>query len=255
MTGRHRTYRTEAVVLRRQDFGEADRLVTLFTPQHGKLRALAKGARKPASRKTGHLELFSRSDLLLARGREMDLVTQAAMLEAFRPIREDLYLTSCATYAVELLDRFTLDGTENRPLYDLLVRALGWLGGPADPGLTLRYYELQLLALVGYRPELQRCLRRGETIREEDQFFSAADGGVVCPKCGPETHGALPISAAALKYLRYLQRCSYAEAVAVRVRPLLQSELERMTQHYITYLLERRLKSVEFMRLVRQEAA
>ena len=251
---RARTYRTEAVILRRLEYGEADRILTLFTPDLGKLRVLAKGIRRPASRKAGHLELFTRTDLFLARGREMDLVTQAATLEAFRPLREDLYRTSCASYAVELLDKFTQDQDDNRPLYELLVSILGWLGESPDPALSLRYYELQLLALVGYRPELQRCVRRREPIRAEDQFFSAAGGGVICPTCGPETPAALPISVAALKMLRHLQRTSYAEATAARVRPLVQAELERVTQHYITYLLERRLKSVEFLRLVRHGA-
>ncbi len=251
MSRRARTRRTEAVILRRIEYGEADRILTLFTPEWGKVRVLAKGVRKPASRKAGHLELFTRADLLLAKGREMDLVTQAATLDAFRPLREDLYRTSCATYAVELLDRFSLDEDENRPLYDLLVKALGWLGDSPDPALTLRYYELRLLELVGYRPELNRCVRRGETIRPEDQYFSPGDGGAVCPACGPETPGALPISLAALKLLRHLQRSSYPEAIVVQVRPAVHAEMEAVMQRYVTYLLERRLKSVEFLRMVR----
>src|SRR5215472_14024187 len=88
--GRERTYRTEAIVLRRKDIGEADRILTLFTPQLGKVRAVAKGIRKPRSRKAGHLELFTCTRLLLAVGRDLDIITQAEGLEPYRPLRDDL---------------------------------------------------------------------------------------------------------------------------------------------------------------------
>ena len=93
---RERTYRTEAIVIRRSDFGEADRLLTLFSVDHGKVRAVGKGARKPQSRKTGHVELFMRSKFLIAEGRDLDIVTQAEMVEAYAPLRDDLVR---ATYA------------------------------------------------------------------------------------------------------------------------------------------------------------
>ena len=111
---RDRTYRTEAVVIRRSDFGEADRLLTLFSPDRGKMRAIAKGARKPQSRKTGHVELFMRSKFLLAVGRDLDIVTQAETVETYASLRESLVRATYANYAVELLDRFTVD--EDSPI-------------------------------------------------------------------------------------------------------------------------------------------
>ena len=107
---RERTYRTEAVVIRRSDFGEADRLLTLFSADRGKTRAIAKGARKPQSRKTGHVELFMRSKFLIAEGRDLDIVTQAEMVEAYAPLRDDLVRATYASYAVELLDQTRLPG-------------------------------------------------------------------------------------------------------------------------------------------------
>ena len=94
MSRRARVYRTEAIVLRRTDFGEADRLLTVYTPDRGKLRLIAKGARKPTSRKSGHVELFSRGQFLVAVGRELDIITQAETLEPFRPLRENLLRTT-----------------------------------------------------------------------------------------------------------------------------------------------------------------
>lgn len=158
---RERTYRTEAIVLRRKDFGEADRILTLYTPARGKVRAIAKGIRKPRSRKAGHLELFTRSQLLLATGRDLDIVTQAEMVDAYRPLREELLRGAYAGYLVELLDRFTPDAEENDELYSLLREGLTWASTAPDLALAARYYELQLLGLAGYQPQLQRCLEIG----------------------------------------------------------------------------------------------
>ena len=97
---RERTYRTEAIVLKRTDFGEADRLLTLFSKDLGKISAIAKGARKPQSRKTGHVELFMRSKFFIAKGRNLDIITQAEMVDPHAPLREDLLRVSLASYAV-----------------------------------------------------------------------------------------------------------------------------------------------------------
>src|SRR6266516_3377843 len=104
-----RVYRTEAVVLKGYDYGEADRILTLLTPEHGKVRAIAKGVRRTKSRKAGHLDLFTRSNLLLAHGRELDVLTQAEALETFRPVRENLWLSTCAHYVSELVDSLTAE--------------------------------------------------------------------------------------------------------------------------------------------------
>ena len=109
MPARDRTYRTEAVVLRRKDFGEADRVLTLLTPEHGKVRVVAKGIRKPASRKAGHLDLFMRSKLLVAKGRDLDIITQAETMSAYRPLREYLLRGAYAARAlIGVPSRFAL---------------------------------------------------------------------------------------------------------------------------------------------------
>jgi len=149
-----RSLRVEAVVLRHSDFGEADRLLTLYTRELGKVRGIAKGARKVLSRKAGHLEPFTRVNMLLARGRSFYIVTQAETVDAHLALREDLIAIGYASYVVELLDRFTYDGDENRALYRLLADTLRRLNRAPDPRLAIRYYEIRLLDYLGYRPEL-----------------------------------------------------------------------------------------------------
>src|SRR4030095_11005493 len=110
-----RSFRVDAVVLRHSDYGEADRLLTLFTRQRGKMRAIAKGARKIASRKAGHIEPFTQVKLQLAKGKDIFLFTQSDTVNAYLPLRDDLILTSQAAYVLELLDRFSYEDETEHP--------------------------------------------------------------------------------------------------------------------------------------------
>jgi len=254
MPRRERTFRTDAIVLRRQDFGEADRLLTLLTPQHGKFRALAKGARKPTTRKAGHVELFARVDMLIARGRELHIVAQAETKDPFLPLREDLVRGVYANHLVELLDRFTAEEDASRAEYDLLAQALGWLCEEADPRLVARFYEIQLLGMAGFAPSLHQCAVGQEDVLPRDQFFSAVDGGVACPEHHAMTGRGAPLSLNALKTLRYLQTRPWPTVRALTLNSPLHLELESVLLAYLTYLLEQRLQSVEFLRRLRREA-
>lgn len=252
---RERTYRSEGIVLRRTNFGEADRLLTLYSREFGKIKALAKGARKPQTRKTGHIELFMRTNFMFARGKRIDLITQAELVEAYPMLREDLILTTYASYTIELLDSLTPEGDRDLPKYDLLAKALTWFSEAVDPRLTARYYELRLLSLAGYQPQLFNCVNCEEAIREEDQYFSAELGGLLCPNCRQRDLQAKPISATAVKVLRYLQIRDWNTVKVLHLRGALQRELEAIMHHYLHYVLEHNLKSVEFLFRLRREAA
>ena len=246
------TLRVEAVVLRHSDWGEADRLLVLLTRERGKIRCIAKGVRRLRSRKAGHLEPFTHAALLLAKGRDFWIVTQAETLDAYLPLREDLVRTGYAAYVIELVDRFTYDEGATRGLFPLLLDTLRRITAAEDVFLAVRYFELRLLELVGFRPELFRCVMCGAEIRPQDQYFSPLRGGVVCPNCGPQVNAARPISVETLKYLRHLQRSSYSVAARARLTPAIQHEMEVLLQHYITYLLERGLNSPDFLNEVRR---
>lgn len=249
---RGRTYRTEAVILRRQNLGEADRLVTLFAPAHGKLRSIAKGVRRPGSKKAGHLEPFTRSRLLLARGRELDIITQAETIDAFASMRQDLARLGQASVAIELIDRFGVQEAESGEMYQLLVRTLERLDREADPEMALRYFQVRLLDLVGYRPELGRCANCGKEARPEDQFFSAMEGSLLCARCGPNRGDARPISLRALKVFRHYQRHPYELASQPQVSSPIARELEGILESYLSHLLERELRAPSFVRQVRR---
>jgi DNA repair protein RecO (recombination protein O) len=227
-------------------------MLTLYTRTRGKLRAVAKGARKPRSRKGGHLQPFTRIQAQLARGRAFYLVTQAETMNAYLPLREDLTLTGYAAYLVELLDRFTWEEeSANDALFRLLAVSLERLARGDDAWLVTRYYEIRLLDLLGFRPQLFSCVQCGAEIAPEDQFFSPAQGGILCPKCGKTDESAHPVSMETLKYLRHFQRSTYPNARRARPAERVRAESENLMQNYLTYLLERRLNTPEFLDLVR----
>jgi DNA repair protein RecO (recombination protein O) len=246
--------------MRRHDVGEADRLITLYTPTVGKLRTVAKGVRRPASRKAGHLELFIHSNLLIARGKNLDVITQAETVHAFRSLREDLDRITYAHYVVELLDRFAVENEGNPALFELLIDTLHRLCEADDLALVTRFYELGILALEGYRPQFFYCLECGDEIKPVINYLSPNQGGVLCPRCGEGLIGppgaarhVRPLSVNTLKVLRYLQTHAYEECRRLRLKPVTHRDMEAAMHHYITYILERNLKSIEFMRRLRQE--
>lgn len=248
-----RVFRDEVVVLRHKDWGEADRLLVVFGQAHGKLQVVAKGVRKLRSRKAGHLEPFTRVTLMLARGRDLPVVTQVETVDAYLPLREDLTRIGYASYVVELLDKFTYEEGENRGLYSLLVDTLGRLSSGEPPWRLARYYEMRLLDLLGFRPQFSTCVVGGEEIQPQAQYFSALAGGVLCPRCGRDRHEARPVSLEALRILRHFQRSNYAQAS--RANPPLEicQEIETLLQYYLTYHLERNLNSQDFINRIKPQ--
>ena len=260
MPSHPRVYTTEAFVLRRTDFGEADRILTLFTPGQGKVRAIAKGARRTTSRLAGHLEPFTRTQLLLATGRDLDIVTQAEARERLDALRDALWHATAAWYASELVDRFLEDADPHPRIYALLARTLRLLdaGARAEAGATdsaagerarcvlaLRYFELRLLDELGYRPALHTCAGCDTPLLPEENGYSAELGGALCPACS--RYAQRRLSLPALKVLRLLQTTEWDAVPRLRLDAALQAELEGTLQSSLRYHLDRDLKSVNFL--------
>ncbi len=251
MPSRERSFRVESVVLRHSDWGEADRLLWLFTREMGKVRAIAKGVRKLRSRKAGHLEPFTRVNLLLARGRDMLIVTQAETLDAYLHLSDDLLRVTYASYVVELLDRFTYEEGENSAIFRLLVDTLSRLAVGTWDDLAVRYFEVRLLDLVGFRPQLFNCLECGDEIVAQDQYFSAERGGVLCPRCGRRVLESKAVTTDVLRYLRHFQRSRWDQVANAPFSSALNREIEDLMHYYLTYLLERGLNTPAFLRRIR----
>ena len=246
-----RVYKTEAIVLRHRRLGEADKVLTLYTPNMGRFDVVAKGVRRPRSRKSGHVEILSRTSLLVAHGRTLDIVTQSEGLESFTPLREELQRLSRALYVAELVERFSAERIENYPLYCLLLESLRRLGETDEVDLASRYFELRLLSLTGYQPQLQHCTGCHASLAPAVNYFSPSAGGVLCSACRLTEGSPRPLTLNALKVMRLLQTGSFGAAARVRLTPSLASEIEDHLRLYIRYVLEREINARDFVQTVR----
>jgi DNA repair protein RecO (recombination protein O) len=229
-------YRDQGVVLRTYRLGEADRIVVFATHTRGKVRAVAKGVRKTKSRFGGRLEPVSHVALQLYEGRELDIVTQAEVIDHFRAIREDLDRLTKATTLLEAVDQVVQEDEPNPRLYTMLVGALRSLAA-RDSALLVPAFFWKLLALEGAQPILDACAACGAD-GVELVAFDLADGGTLCRNC----RRGLPISADALALIRRILGGDLARvlqddpgAVAHDVGGLATRALE--------FHLERRLRS------------
>lgn len=232
--------------------GEADRILTLFTPDVGKVRAVGKGVRRTKSRYGGHLELLNRVEVSISYGRSLDVVNEAQVIESFRALREDLQQLSKALYLAELVDGFTAEQSQNEPVYRILLSAFRSLDSARQPDLLLRHFEMHLLGHSGYSPELYRCVECRFELEPGDHLFSCGGGGVVCQRCRRMQSSTLvPLSLSAMKVLRFIQRSAdYSPVDALNVSTEVLREIERLTRTHIRFLVERDVKSADFMGLV-----
>lgn len=241
---RERLYRTEAIILGRTDFGEADRILTVFTPNRGKLRLVAKGVRRPTSKLGPHLEYFTRSMLMLAKGRELDVVTGAETLDPYLGIRGDLERVAHASHMAELVNRLTEDQQENTRIFDVLARSLRLLADGVDPFALARYFELSVLTAAGFRPELYRCVKCERVLQPAVNALSTSLGGILCPDCRVADPSARSLSVNAQKYLRTLDRSGLGDAIKLRLDASLRAEIEGALSAYIRAITERELASL-----------
>lgn len=251
---RVRLFSTPAIVMRRADYGEADRLLTLLTPERGKMRVMAKGARKITSRKAGHIELFTQTQVMLAKGRTFDIVTQAELIEPYRVLREDMSKGGQAHYLCELADQFAPEDSDATALYDLLASGLSWLCNSKDALLTARIFEMRLLSLEGYRPELFKCSRTGEMLEidrdpaVERAAFSPQEGGTLMSAAAMLARDAFFVNRSTLMLLRALQTRPFEEINALSVTRDVHDGVERAMQAYVSYVIERRPRSPALIR-------
>ncbi len=230
---RTRLYRVRGIVLRRLDLGEADRILTVLTAEHGKRRVVAKGARRPSSKMAGHLEPFCATQLLVARTRGIDIVSQAETIEHFSALRLSESAIATAGYVAELIDALMPEDQAQEAVYELAYATLGLLNEGRDPRLVMHVFEMGLLRQLGYRPELTQCVMCGVEITPEANGFSL-DGGVVCPNCLRVRPDASTMSVNALKLLRSIDRGDIDRLFSLRVSPAIWAEISDLLGRYIT---------------------
>jgi DNA repair protein RecO (recombination protein O) len=233
-------YRDEGVVLGTIKLGEADRILTLFTRANGKVRAVAKGIRKTKSRFGGRLEPFTRTDLLIYRGRNLDTITAADIIRSYDNVRSDYekYTQACAM--VELVDKITPERERASSVYALLLSGLNAVGaGYVDTSVPA--FTVKLLSIAGYHPQLQVCSGCGAQTGLE--AFSAALGGAVCGLCRRDDGDAVDVGDAHLSLMSKLLASDFGQ----RADAATVMEVSDALRVYAEYYLERPLRSLRFL--------
>lgn len=242
------TYYTEGIILKHRDFGEADKIITIYTKEHGKIEALAKGSRKIASKLSGSLEPFFYVSLMLARGRNMDKIAASEVIESFYQLREDLSKINLASYIVDLLDRLTKVHHKDIGIFSLLNQTLLFLKmkDKLEDELAKKiklFFSWRLLSLLGFQPAIFDCASCHTRISPEKIFFSFKKGGLVCQSCASslaitdKSH----ISANAIKILRAILQKDLKYLMLIKVSHNLLNELTAITHQFTQYVSEEKI--------------
>ncbi|MBW4061875.1 DNA repair protein RecO [Candidatus Saccharibacteria bacterium] len=202
------TYQTTGIVLSRTNFGEADRIIRFITPEHGKISAVAKGIRRVKSKSGGHLEPFGEVALMLATGRNLDVVTSARLVWYPHELTANYERLGLAFIIASLVDRFAQPGEPQPELYAHTRMALGAVEAGESGPLVELWFKLRLLAISGLQPSLDQCLVCGRSDADSRYWFEAERGGLTCD----DDRGAVasPMSQPAIKLWRLLFNYPYA---------------------------------------------
>lgn len=251
-SSRERVYHTDAIVLSRFNFGEADRILSVLTPSLGKLRVIAKGIRRPTSRFASHTELLSLSQLTLAKGRDLDVVAGAQLREGYWTVREDLGAMGSASHCAELVEQLLQERDSHPGLFRALRSALELLDSGANPDLIGRWFELTILSSVGFRPELYRCVGCGTDVEARPNPLSGRLGGMLCAGCRSTDLQAPELSVSAQKLLRVLDRDGITVALRLSIPHDVVAEMGDALQAFTQHHVDRDMRSMRVMRRVNE---
>ncbi len=239
------TYKTKGIIIKRTNLGEADKILTIFTPNLGKVSAVARGVRKTTSKLGGHLELFCSIDLILAKGRNMDVVTSVQKNYHFKNLCFNLKRTSYAYYVCELVDKFTSDNFRDTRLFNLLFSVLDNINkeismdGKMD--LISNGFKIKLLRILGYAPNIERCSKCNN--KSDNNYFSNSLGGVLCKDCLEHDRQSIRMSYVSLKVLNFLGKSSFEKIRRLDIDRKLVKEIENILDLFMRYILDREFKS------------
>jgi DNA repair protein RecO (recombination protein O) len=245
------TYLTEGVILRRVDYGEADRILTVLTREHGKIGVIARGVRKAGSRLAAHTDLFARSRMQLARGRgELDVLIQAETVGSAAPLA-DARRAACASVCAELTDRVLESSHPDEETFDLVVEALGdCTDNQRDPRGALVWLTRRMIDRLGYAPQLYECASCATRLAETSAWFSAVAGGLLCTRCSASDPGSVECSVRVIKVLRVAATGDRDLYRRLRFDEQSLAILEAVAERELAQHLDRQLRSLSVLRAI-----
>lgn len=231
-------------MLRVRNLGEADRIVTIFTKERGKLNAVARGARRIRNRLLSPTQPFTHGQYLLFAGQGLHNLSQAEIVHSYQDLRDDLEKLAYASYITELVDALTPEEDPSESVFSLLASTLA-LAEKGRLRLAARAFEIRLMRELGYEPELHSCLNCREEV--QGNLFFTEQGGILCHKCAPMVPGSAPISNGAWELLKKLLEWDFSKLTVLHPAGNLDEELRKALRKYIDFRLEYPLKSLDFL--------
>ena len=249
---RPRAYKVRGIVLRSVANGEADRLLTVLTPDLGKMSIVVKGARRSKSKLAGHVDVLNHCRLSLALGHRWDVVTGAEVIYPFPYIKNTLEALSVALYLAESIDSLLPEASSSPEAYSLALAALHALESQFQPEIVSAFTKLKLLEVAGYKPELGRCLICFRPLEAGEHRYAPRLGGTVDGACPVSAGRVLPLSVDALKVLRYFANSGIDKLRAMKLTPSLMDEITGLLEQSHFEITERRVSSAGFVQDVRR---
>lgn len=240
--------KTNGIILRGHNFGEADRVLEVYSDSFGKIRVVAKGVRRIKSRLAGHVEPFMYAELMVAEGRgDLSTLAGARAIEQYEFLRRDLKRVAAASYIAELVSRLTPDGQVSRRFPELLREALTRLNGHHNPARVVAYYEWQAVAAAGWEPDLYVCAECGKRLYPQGLRFSLQYQGVLCKECHTHDAQAQPIQPETVKLLRCVAERSFEDFAGVLTSKGIHDEAKLVADSVVHTTLDREPRSRSFL--------
>ncbi|MFH1623997.1 MAG: DNA repair protein RecO [Pseudomonadota bacterium] len=247
-------HRTEAVVIRSMDFSESDKIVTFFTRDFGKLRGIAKGAKRSKKRFGNTLDLFSRISLLFFEKENLELarVNNCNIIETYMEIYKDIEKIAYGSYFIELVYELVGEKEKNNGIFDLLVDSLSLINCHDLGEEIARIFEIRLLSLLGYQPQLAWCLMCGRRLSNREMFwFSPVKGGILCHRCSPGLEKLFPMSPGTLRILLLARDIDFRKIHRIIFSKQALKESEEALTNFIQYQMGKEPNSMKFLKKVR----
>ena len=241
------SFKTQGIVIKRTNLGEADRILTILTDRFGKIKAIAKGVRKTKSKLAGSLEPFMIIDFQLHEGKTFYIITGASIKNDLSNLHLDLKRISQIFYIGELIDKFIEEDHLNLSIFDLLKTALEQVEQSNDD-FILRIFELKLIESSGFKPQLFEGVHCKTMLSPGDNFWDEIEGGVICASCQSKTKHGRKISDNAIKILRLIEKDNFDLVGRLNLEKKLKKELSDILSNYIKNILEKELCTEKFMK-------
>jgi DNA repair protein RecO (recombination protein O) len=239
-----------AIVLRSRRWGDADRIVTFYARNLGKIRGVARGARRQKNRFGAALEPFTlcRVNFFEKAGDSLFRISQIDLVQSFQSLREDLGLMASAARMVNVVAAVTPDGDPDPQLFDQLEQGLTALRGGGDPAWTALLFQVRSLGLIGFRPQTDHCAACGKTELVGEPQFSPVAGGLVCPTCAARSWGrCVPLSRGSLSFIQQALRLAPPLLDRLRATGQIRREVEEAVEGYVTVVAGKRLPPLDFL--------